>query len=74
MALERIFTRIGFRCSTGYKFDDVGDGDIDCIAFKEDPSLSYVKGKNIVPNESTYDRYRLPQLLTKKLHNRQIGR
>ena len=67
--LEKIFSRMGFNCLTGCKFhDSSGEGDIDCIAFKEDTFI-VCESKNIVPNESTYDRYRTLELFTKKASN-----
>ena len=67
--LGKLFTRMGFNCLTGYKFHDAsGEGDIDCIAFKEDTFI-VCESKNIVPNESTYDKYRTLQLFTKKASN-----
>ena len=64
--LENIFSRMGFKCLTGYKYQDsLGEGEIDCIAFKE--NIFFVcESKNIVPNESTNDRFRTLDLFEKK--------
>jgi hypothetical protein len=67
--LEDIFGKMGCACVAGYKFhDSSGEGDIDCIAFKENTFI-VCESKNIVPNESTQDRYRTLELFTKKASN-----
>ncbi len=67
--LGKIFSRMGFACLTSYAFhDESGPGDIDCIAYKEGIFI-VVESKNIVPNESTYDRYRTTALFTQKASN-----
>jgi hypothetical protein len=64
--LTNIFARMGFKCLSGYNFrDGSGNGEIDCIAFK-DNTFFICECKSRVPIESTYDRYRSKMMLARK--------
>ena len=67
--LGNLFTRMGFNCLVSYDFHNThGKGDIDCIAYK-DSAFIICESKNIIPNESLYDRYRTMELFAKKASN-----
>ncbi len=67
--LDNLFREMGFKSLAGLGFSDAsGKGEIDCIAYKEN-TFFVCECKNIVPNESSRDRYRTLKIFTKKASN-----